>query len=87
MGLRCLLTYGLKRIPMLFSAGVFLTASVLDSSALLPLLMYLLVAVSLPVWQRILLSGVLVQTGIFCWFHFLEDGYNLSWLASLAATE
>ncbi len=86
MGLRCLLTYGLKRIPMLFSAGVFLTASVLDSSALLPLLMYLLVAVSLPVWQRILLSGVLVQTGIFLLVPLL-GGWLQSLLARVACSD
>jgi hypothetical protein len=65
MGLRSLLTYRINNIPLLFSAGVFLVADVLDSSALLPLLAYLVGMVSMPVWLRLLLSGVLAQTVFF----------------------
>jgi uncharacterized membrane protein YbhN (UPF0104 family) len=38
---------------------------VLDSAALIPLLVYLLTMVPLPVWQRILFGGVLVQSTLF----------------------
>lgn len=65
IGLRSLLTSRINGIPLLFSAGVFLVSNILDNAALLPLLAYLLAMVSMPVWLRILLSGILVQTIIF----------------------
>lgn len=71
MALRSLLANRIKAIPLLFSAGVFLAADVLDNTALLPLVAYLLTMVALPVWQRVLLGGLLVQGLIFVIVPFL----------------
>jgi uncharacterized protein (TIRG00374 family) len=75
MALRSLLVNRMKGIPVFFSAGVFLAADVLDNSVLLPLLAYLLAMVPLPVWQRVLLVGVLVQSVVILVIPFLGGSF------------
>ena len=65
-GLRCLLTHRVNGTPWLAAAGVFLGADVLDRAALLPLLLYPLATQALPTWQRVLLSGLVVQSLALC---------------------
>ncbi len=64
--LRCLLTHRVNGTPWRSSAGVFLGADMLDRAALLPLVLYPLASQVLPVWQRVLMSGLVVQSVALC---------------------
>ena len=64
--LRCLLTHRVNGTPWRASAGVFLGADMLDRAALLPLVLYPLASQVLPPWQRVLMSGLVVQSVALC---------------------
>lgn len=64
--LRCLLTHRVNGTPWQSSAGVFLGADMLDRAALLPLVLYPLASQVLPAWQRLLMSGLVVQSVALC---------------------
>jgi hypothetical protein len=60
-GLQSLLTRRLANIPMPFSMGVFLACSVMDRFTTLPLIAFVLFAVHLPEWVKLILLGTLLQ--------------------------
>ena len=60
-GLQSVLTRRLANVPMPFSTGVFLACSILDRFSALPLIAFVLLALHLPAWVKLLLLGTLVQ--------------------------
>jgi uncharacterized membrane protein YbhN (UPF0104 family) len=65
LALRAWLTNRVVGIRIPFATGVFLACSVLDALALLPLLIFLLLAAPLPKWERVALCGMLAQSALF----------------------
>ncbi|HEX8918006.1 MAG TPA: flippase-like domain-containing protein [Chloroflexota bacterium] len=62
MGVEGLLLRRLARIPVAYSAGVLAACGVLDHLSMIPLLTFVLVAMHLPEWLRLILLGTMLQS-------------------------
>jgi hypothetical protein len=70
-GLQSLLTRRLANIPMPYSMGVFLAGSILERLTALPLIAFVLFAMHLPQWVKIILLGMLLQNLVSLLFPFI----------------
>jgi hypothetical protein len=62
--LRSALTHRFSRIPVAFSSGVFMLEGLLDGIGPALLVGYLLLALSLPLWVRMVCAGILAQLAL-----------------------